>query len=84
MLRAYGWRLVFNRIEALSPSEYRERPVGAIEPASESGNLRTHSYGSDGTYEVLDGFRMRPRLALAGMSRAAPGHAGATSISMLA
>jgi hypothetical protein len=62
--RAYGWRLVFNRIEALSPSEYRERPVGAIEPAPGSGNLRTHSYDSDGSYEVLDGFRMRPRLPL--------------------
>lgn len=68
--RSYGWRLVFNRIEALSRSEYRERPVSVIEPAQESGNLRTHSYGSDGTYEVLDGFRMRPRLSLAGMPRA--------------
>ncbi len=68
--RSYGWRLVFNRIEALSRSEYRERPVSVIEPATESGNLRTHSYGSDGTYEVLDGFRMRPRLSLAGLPRA--------------
>jgi hypothetical protein len=62
--RAYGWRLVFNRIEALSPSEYRERPIGAIEPAPDSGNLRTHSYDADGMYEVLDGFRMRPRFSL--------------------
>jgi hypothetical protein len=69
---AYGGRLVFNRIDVLSPTEYREAPIGAIEPAVDSGNLRTHSYDSDGTYEVLDGFRMRPRLALAGMSRAAP------------
>jgi hypothetical protein len=68
--QSYGWRLVFNRIEALSPSEYRERPISVIEPAQESGNLRTHSYGSDGTYEVLDGFRMRPRLSLAGKPRA--------------
>jgi hypothetical protein len=68
--RYYGWRLVFNRIEALSPSEYRERPVSIIEPEQESGNLRAHSYGSDGTFEVLDGFRMRPRLSLAGMPRA--------------
>jgi hypothetical protein len=67
---AYGGRLVFNRIDVLSPTEYREEPIGAIEPAVETGNLRTHSYDSDGTYEVLDGFRMRPRLALA--SRAAP------------
>jgi hypothetical protein len=67
---AYGGRLVFNRIDVLSPTEYREQPIGAIEPAVDTGNLRTHSYDSDGTYEVLDGFRMRPKLALAG--RAAP------------
>ena len=68
--RAYGWRLIFNRVEVLSPSEYRERPVGAIEPAPKSGNLRTHSYDSDGMYEVLDGFRMRPRFPVRGLSRA--------------
>jgi hypothetical protein len=62
---------VFNRIDVLSSTEYREQPVGAIEPALDSGNLRTHSYDSDGTYEVLDGFRMRPKLALTGISRAA-------------
>jgi len=69
---AYGGRLVFNRIDVLSPTEYREEPIGAIEPAVDTGNLRTHSYDSDGTYEVLDGFRMRPKLALTGASRAAP------------
>lgn len=69
---AYGGRLVFNRIDVLSRTEYREEPIGAIEPAVDTGNLRTHSYDSDGTYEVLDGFRMRPKLALAGISRAAP------------
>ena len=59
----YGGRLVFNRIDVLSPTEYREEPIGAIEPAVDTGNLRTHSYDSDGTYEVLDGFRMRPKLS---------------------
>ncbi len=66
---SYGSRLVFNRIEALSPTDYRERPIGAIEPAIESGNLRTHSYDSDGSYEVLDGFRMRPRFPVSGILR---------------
>ena len=61
--RAYGWRLVFNRIEVLSPTDYRESPISAIEPALETGNLRTHSYDSDGAYEVLDGFRIRPRVS---------------------
>jgi hypothetical protein len=46
---AYGGRLVFNRIDVLSPTEYREEPIGAIEPAVDTGNLRTHSYDSDGT-----------------------------------
>jgi len=68
---AYGGRLVFNRIDVLSPSDYREAPIGAIEPERETGNLRTHSFDSDGTYEVLDGLRMRPRVALAGLPRAA-------------
>jgi hypothetical protein len=68
--RSYGWRLVFNRVETLSATDYREQPIGAIEPAHDSGNLRTHSYDSDGTYEVLDGFRMRPRFPLRGISRA--------------
>jgi hypothetical protein len=68
--RSYGGRLVFNRVEALSATDYREQPIGAIEPAPDSGNLRTHSYDSDGTYEVLDGFRMRPRFPLRGTSRA--------------
>ncbi len=68
--RSYGWRLVFNRVEALTTTEYREQPIGAIEPAPASGNLRTHSYDSDGMYEVLDGFRMRPRFSMRGISRA--------------
>jgi hypothetical protein len=70
--QAYGWRIVFNRIDALSATDYREQAVSAIEPAPETGNLRTHSYDSDGTYEILDGYRMRPRVSatVAGMSRA--------------
>jgi hypothetical protein len=69
--RSYGWRVVFNRVEVLSASDYRERPVGAIEPAPGSGNLRTHSYDCDGVFEVLDGFRMRPRFSVRGLSGAA-------------
>jgi hypothetical protein len=70
--RAYGWRVVFNRIETLTPTDYSEQPIGAIEPAPDTGNLRTHSYDSDGAYEVLDGFRTRPRVSVSvpGISRA--------------
>lgn len=70
--QSYGWRVVFNRIGALSATDYREEAVGAIEPAPETGNFRTHSYDSDGTYEILDGYRMRPRVSatVAAMSRA--------------
>jgi hypothetical protein len=70
--RVYGWRLVFNRIEVLSRTEYRERPIAAIEPDPESGNLRTHSYDADGVYEVLDGFRLRPRVPLGGGAATGP------------
>jgi hypothetical protein len=70
--RSYGWRVVFNRIEELSTTDYREEPIGAIEPAPDTGNLRSHSYDSDGTYEVLDGFRMRPRTPFARIARASP------------
>jgi hypothetical protein len=69
---SYGSRIVFNRIDTLSATDYCEQPIAAIEPARDTGNLRTHSYDSDGTYEVLDGFRMRPRVSVsvAGISRA--------------
>jgi len=67
---AYGGRLVFNRVVALSPTEYREEPISAIEPVLDTGNLRTHSYDFDDAYEVLDGFRMRPRVSVAGIPRA--------------
>jgi hypothetical protein len=71
--RSYGGRIVFNRIETLTPTDYSEQPIGAIEPAPDTGNLRTHSYDSDGAYEVLDGFRTRPRVSVPvpGISRAA-------------
>lgn len=70
--RSYGWRVVFNRIETLTPTDYREQPIGAIEPAPNTGNHRAHSYDFDGTYEVLDGCRRRPRVSVAvpGISRA--------------
>jgi hypothetical protein len=67
---SYGAKLVFNRIEALTPTDYRETPIEVIEPARDSGNLRTHSYDCDGSYEVLDGFRMRPRFSVRGLPRA--------------
>jgi hypothetical protein len=73
--QAYGGRLVFNRIVALTPTEYREEPISAIEPLPDTGNLRTHSYDFDDAYEVLDGYRVRPRVRVGGSRRApqAPG-----------
>ncbi len=59
----YGSRVVFNAVEVLTPDEYRERPVGTLEPswAGES-NLCTHTYTFDGRFEATDGLRLLSRL----------------------
>ncbi len=58
---AYGRRIVLNRIDVLTPDEYRETPVGSIEPGWLPGVVRTHTYTTDGAFEVLDGVRYEPR-----------------------
>ena len=57
----YGRRIVLNRIEILSPDEYREVPIGFIEPRGLAGVLRTHTYTSAGAFEALDGLRYERR-----------------------
>lgn len=59
--RAYGWRVVLNRVETLTESEYRETPVGRIEPASRSIR-RAHTYNHSGSWEALDAHWLAPRL----------------------
>jgi len=51
----YGYAMVFNRVEALSETEYREVPFHRIGPEWQRKNLCTHTYNRSDDYEVLDG-----------------------------
>jgi hypothetical protein len=51
----YGSAVVFNRIETLSETEYRETAVGRLEPSWRSSNLGTHTYTRSELWEALDG-----------------------------
>jgi hypothetical protein len=60
--RRYGEAVVLNRVDVLSPREYRETPVGRIEPDWMPGVEGTHTYTFDSRYECLDGYRHVRRL----------------------
>lgn len=60
--RRYGYATVLNRIEELSEDRYREAPVARIGPGWLAGNLGTHSYARDNTFEVIDGYRRTPKI----------------------
>lgn len=62
--RVYGEAVILNRVDVLSPSEYRETPVDRIEPDWLTGVERTHTYTFDSRYECLDGYRRVRRLRL--------------------
>jgi hypothetical protein len=53
----YGYAVVFNRIEVLTETKYREREVGRLGPEWLSGNLGTHSYDLNDDLEVADARR---------------------------
>jgi hypothetical protein len=60
--RAYGEAVVLNRVDVLSPDDYRETPVDRIEPGWLTGVERTHTYTFDSRFECLDGYRHVRRL----------------------
>jgi hypothetical protein len=60
-LGGYGRRIVLNRIDVLNADEYREVPIGAIEPRALAGVTRTHTYAVDDGIEALDALRYAPR-----------------------
>jgi hypothetical protein len=60
--RGYGEAVVLNRVDVLSLGEYRETPVGRIEPDWMPGVEGTHTYTFDSRYECLDGYRHVRRL----------------------
>jgi hypothetical protein len=53
----YGRAVVLNRIDVLTLDEYRETPIGRIEPSWAPGLVGTHTYNSTAQVEVVDGFR---------------------------
>jgi hypothetical protein len=55
----YGYAVVFNRIDVLSETDYRETEIGRIDPDWMKGNVGTHSYNFSDRYEVIDGRRER-------------------------
>ena len=53
----YGRAIVLNRIDVLTPTEYRETPVDRIEPNWDTRLVATHTYSSTDTIELIDGRR---------------------------
>jgi len=51
----YGYACQLNEIEALTPTDYRERPVQRIEPDWAPGLIGTHTINSNHGFEVIDG-----------------------------
>jgi hypothetical protein len=57
----YGRAVVLNRIEVLTPTDYRETPIARLEPDWAPGLLGTHTYNSTGRLELVDGFHLASR-----------------------
>jgi hypothetical protein len=57
----YGYACQLNEIQTISPTEYRERPLGRIEPNWYPGLIGTHTINSNETIEVIDGQIYRSR-----------------------
>lgn len=51
----YGSAVVFNRVEELSGTEYRERSVGTLGTQWYPGNRGTHTYTRTEIWEAIDG-----------------------------
>jgi hypothetical protein len=60
--RRYGEAIVLNRVEVLSQTAYRERPVGRIEADWMPGLAGTHTYTFDSRYECVDAICDVPRI----------------------
>ncbi len=60
--RRYGGAVVLNRVDVLSPHEYRETSVGRIEPDWMPGIDGTHTSTFDSRFECRDGHRRARRL----------------------
>jgi hypothetical protein len=57
----YGQAITLNRIDRLTPHEYRETPVGSIKPTWHPRVRGTHTIARSSTFEVIDGRLLRFR-----------------------
>jgi len=57
----YGSAIVFNRIVALSETEYREEPLQKLQGDWLPGNLGSHTFNSSRHFQVVDGRRLLRR-----------------------
>lgn len=71
--RRYGGAVILNRVDVLSPEEYRESPLDRIEPNWMPGIDGTHTYTFDSRYTCLDGHRQVRRLRSRRSPSAVPG-----------
>jgi hypothetical protein len=55
--RRYGYAVAFQRVDVLSENEYREVPIGRLEPSWLPGNLATHTFNFNDDLIVVDAQR---------------------------
>jgi hypothetical protein len=53
--KAYGYALCFSEVAVLNERDYREIPVGRIDPQWTSNNMGTHTYSRSEDFEIIDG-----------------------------
>lgn len=51
----YGYAITLNRIERLTETEYKETPIGRVEPTWSPGLAGTHTVNMNDRFEVIDG-----------------------------
>ncbi|HEV1994564.1 MAG TPA: hypothetical protein VGR03_09555 [Candidatus Acidoferrum sp.] len=55
----YGRAMTLNEVQVLSATDYREAPVGRIEPDWHPGIVCTHTYNRNEEFEVLDAMEIK-------------------------
>ncbi len=67
--RFYGEAIWLNRVDVLSPTEYRESPLRRIGSESLPNSRRTHTLNFDEQFQVQDGFRYMLRLGAGSLTK---------------
>jgi hypothetical protein len=55
--RDYGLAVTFQRIDVLTPDDYRESTVGRLDAGWGEGSLRTHTFNRAAGFEAADAYR---------------------------